>query len=137
VGHSVAGPLHPAARAWFADRIVVAVRGAVTDLKPAAFGHGSFAAPEFVRNRLVGDLGKVDSEFSYALFKQTNGRTAVLGSYSAHATVLSGDVMEFSADYPGYWQRAIEQATGGVAVFLAGGVGGHGQHAPVDGLKGA
>jgi neutral ceramidase len=34
--------------------------------------------------------------------------------------------MEFSADYPGYWQRAVEEANGGMAVFLAGGVGSHG-----------
>jgi hypothetical protein len=47
--------------------------------------------------------------------------------------VLSSDVMEFSGDYPGYWQRAVEQATGGMAVFLAGGVGSHG---PVAGAKG-
>ena len=50
---------------------------------------------------------------------------AVLGSYAAHDTVLSGDMMEFSAGYPGCWQRAVEQATGGTAVFLAGGVGSH------------
>src|SRR5436190_9867183 len=105
VGESFAGGFQPGSRVWFADRIVSAVRDAIADLKPASFGHGSFAAPQFVRNRLVGDLGKVDPEFSYALLKQTNGRTAVMGSYSAHATVLSGDVMEFSADYPGAWQR--------------------------------
>ena len=58
--------------------------------------------------------------------KQNNGKLGVLGSYSAHATVLSGDVMEFSADYPGWWQRTVEEATGGTAVFLAGGVGSHG-----------
>ena len=42
-------------------------------------------------------------------------------------------MMEFSADYPGYWQRAVEQATGGMAVFLAGGVG---SHSPVPGGSG-
>ncbi|HEU0038521.1 MAG TPA: hypothetical protein VFR76_04545, partial [Verrucomicrobiae bacterium] len=99
----------------------------------AAFGHGAFAAPEFVRNRLVGELGKVDPEFSFAVLKQKGGKLAVLGSYAAHATVLSSDMMEFSADYPGCWQRAVEQATGGTAVFLAGGIG---SHSPVAGEKG-
>ena len=66
-----------------------------------------------------------------------DGRVAVLGSYAAHATVLSGAMMEFSADYPGYWQRSVEQSTGGLAVFLAGGVGSHGPAAGEGGLKGA
>ncbi|MEO6034405.1 MAG: neutral/alkaline non-lysosomal ceramidase N-terminal domain-containing protein [Verrucomicrobiota bacterium] len=123
VAEQFAGKFQPGARTWFADRIVTAVREAVADLKPASIGQGSFSAPEFVRNRLVGDLGKVDPEFSYALLKQMDGRLAVLGSYSAHATILSGNMMDFSADYPGCWQRAMEEATGGTAVFLAGEVG--------------
>ncbi len=133
VAESFAGKFHAGARTWFADRIVAAVREAVADLKPASFGQGAFAAPEFVRNRVVGELGKIDPEFSFITLKQTTGRIAVLGSYAAHATVLSSDLMQFSADYPGYWQRAVEEATGGVALFLAGGVG---SHAPVPGEHG-
>lgn len=133
VAEGFSGKFQAGARIWFADRIVTAIRNAVTDLKPASFGHGSFAAPEFVKNRLVGEVGKVDPEFSYLLLKQTNGRLAVLGSYSAHATVLSANMMEFSADYPGCWERAVEEATGGTAVFLAGEVG---SHSPVPGDKG-
>lgn len=125
VSESFAGKFEPGVRIWFADRIVAAVREAVADLKPAEFGHGSFSAPEYVKNRLVGKLGQVDPEFSYAVLKQNGGRLGVMGSYSAHATVLPSKVMEISADYPGCWQQAIEQATGGVAVFLAGGVGSH------------
>ena len=133
VAEAFAGAFQPGVRTWFADRIVAAVREAVADLKPASWGRGSFAAPEFVRNRLVGGLGQVDPEFSYLVLKQVEGRLAVLGSYSAHATVQSGNMMEFSGDYPGCWQRAVEQATGGLAVFLAGGVG---SHSPVPGEGG-
>lgn len=132
VGEAFAGDFNPGARIWFIDCIVTAAKAAFADLQPASHGSGRFEAPEFVRNRLVGELGKVDSEFSYAIFKQNSGRIAVLGSYSAHATVLSAKIMEFSGDYPGYWQRAVEQATGGLAVFLAGAVGSHG---PVPGRK--
>ncbi len=133
VAESFAGGFEPGVRVWFGNCIVAAVREAVADLKPASFGHGRFAATNFVRNRLVGTRGRADPEFSYALLKQDGGKLAVLGSYSAHATVLSGDNMEFSADYPGCWQRAIEQATGGLAVFLAGGVG---SQSPVPGGNG-
>ncbi len=133
VAEAFAGGFQPGARIWFADRIVSAIRDAIADLKPAAFGDGRFAAPEFVRNRLVGELGTVDPEFSFVVVKQNTGKLAVLGSFAAHATVLGGDMMEFSADYPGCWQRAVEQATGGLAVFLTGGCGSHG---PVSGGKG-
>ena len=133
VAESFAGGFQPGAKIWFSDCIVQAVQEAIKDLKPARFGHGRFNASRFVRNRLVGDLGKVDPEFSYAVVEQDAGKVAVLGVYGAHATVLSSDMMEFSADYPGCWQRAVEQATGGVALFLAGGVG---SQSPVPGARG-
>ena len=137
VAEAFAGGFQPGVRIWFAGRIVAAVREAIADLKPAKLGQGRFAAPEFVRNRVVGQLGKVDPEFSYILLRQGGGKTAVLGSYAAHATVLSAEQMEFSADYPGYWQRAVEQANGGLAIFLAGGIGSHSPVPPQHGFAGA
>jgi neutral ceramidase len=133
VAESFAGGFQPEARTWFSDCIVAAVRSALDDFKPARFGHGQFTAPQFIRNRLVGGLGKVDPEFCFAALKQEAGKLAVVGVYGAHATVLSSDMMEFSADYPGYWERAVEQATGGMAMFFAGGVG---SHSPVPGGRG-
>lgn len=137
VGEMFAGKYNRNSPAWFAECLVKAARDAVADLKPAQIGHGSFQAPEFVRNRLVGEQGAVDPEFSYLILKQTGGRTIILGSYSAHATVFSGRMMEFSADYPGYWQRALEQTAGADAIFLAGGVGSHGPRAGEGGETGA
>ena len=67
VGEAFAGGFQPGVRIWFADRVVTAVRIALTNLQPATFGRGSFQAPEFVRNRVIGRLGKVDPEFSYLL----------------------------------------------------------------------
>lgn len=132
VGEAFAGKFDPGARLWFAECLASAARTALADLKPASFGHGRFAAAQYVRNRLVGEVGSVDPDFNFAVVQQTNGATAILGSFSAHATVLSGKVMEFSGDYPGYWQRAIEEKAA-MAVFLAGCVGSHG---PVPGDKG-
>ena len=133
VAEAFAGKFVPGVREWFADRIVVAVRDALADLKPSELGQDRFLAPELVRNRLVGALGKTDPEFSFLVVRQRSGRTAVAGSFAAHATVLGSDVMEFHGDYPGYWQRAVEEATGGLAVFIAGAVG---SHSPVAGAKG-
>ena len=137
VAESFAGGFQPGVRIWFADRIVAAITEAIGDLAPAELGQGRFAAPEFVRNRLVRERGSVDPEFSFLVLKQAGGRVAVLGSYSAHATLLSAAVMQFSGDYPGWWQRAVESATGGPAVFLAGGVGSHGPVTPTRGFEGA
>ena len=132
VAEAFSGEFQPGARVWFSECIVMAVQNALSDLKPALFGHGHFSAPEFIRNRLVGELGSVDPEFSFGVVRQDGGKTAVLGVFGAHATILSAGNMEFSGDYPGYWQRAMEKATGGVALFLAGGVG---SHSPVSGGK--
>ncbi len=123
VAEAFAGPFQPGARVWLAEQIVAAIGAAVADLQPALLAQGCFDAPELIRNRLVGDLGKVDPEFSWLWLRRSGGRGIVLGSYSAHATVLSGNSMLFSADYPGGWQRAVEAATGDAAIFLAGAVG--------------
>jgi hypothetical protein len=66
-----------------------------------------------IRNRLVGDKGAIDDDLYYLALSKDNKPFAFLATYSAHATVLSADNMQFSSDYPGYWQRAVEQATGG------------------------
>jgi hypothetical protein len=137
VAEAFAGGFQPGVREWFADRIVTAVRDALSDLKPASLGQGRFAAPGFVRNRVVGKLGRVDPDFTFMVLKQNEGKIAVLGSYAAHATVLPSELMEFSADYPGSWQRAVEQATGGLAVFLAGSVGSTSPVPPDKGFAGA
>ena len=133
LAESFAGPFQPGAQVWFSDCIVSAVESAIKDLRPARFGQGHFNAAPFIRNRLVGELGKVDPEFNYAVLEQESGKRAVLGVFGAHATILSSDMMQFSADYPGAWQRAVEAASGGMAVFLAGGVG---SHSPVPGTNG-
>jgi neutral ceramidase len=137
VAESFAGSYQPGVRAWFVGRLVSAAQDAIQDLQPASVGHGHFNAANWVRNRLVGEQGQVDPEFSFLLFRQQTGKTAVLGSFAAHATVLSGDMLEFSADFPGCWQRAVEQATGGTAIYLAGGVGSHSPAAPERGFPGA
>jgi neutral ceramidase len=133
VAEAFAGPFLPGMREWMATQIVAAVAAAMRDVRPARAGQGRFEAPEFVRNRLVGELGRVDAEFSFLLVEQAGGGRAVLGSFAAHATVLPSALMAFSGDYPGYWQRAVEAATGGMAMFLAGGMG---SHSPVPGARG-
>jgi neutral ceramidase len=137
VAEAFAGSFQPGARDWFASRIVEATGGALSDIATAEFGHGRLDEPARVRNRLDGKDGAVDSAFDYALVKRTDGKSAVIGSFAAHATVLSSRVMEFSGDYPGYWQRAIESDAGGMAIFLAGAIGSHSPVPAKAGFEGA
>jgi len=132
-----AGPFTPGVREWLADRLVAAADAALADLRPAQLGHGRFRAPGLVRNRLLGPLGRVDPEFSLLVVAQDAGRRGVVGAYAAHATALPGQGMEFAGDYPGTWRRAVEEATGGWALFLAGAMGSHGPVAPARGVEGA
>lgn len=137
VGEAFAGPFRAGIRDWMAQQLAVAVETALDDLSPAALGTGSFAAPDFIRNRLSGGSGVVDPEFALLAVRQMDGDMAVLGSYGAHATVLGASFMQFSGDYPGAWQRGVEEATGGLALFAAGAVGSQAPRAPAGGISGA
>lgn len=137
VAEAFAGPFQPAVRPWLARQLAAAAKAALADLTPAAAGHGSFLAPEFTRNRLLGDQGPTDPEFSLLLVRQSDGDQAIVGSYSAHATVLPGRFLQFSGDYPGFWQQAVERSPRTLAMFLAGGVGSHAPRPPVGGIEGA
>lgn len=136
VAEAFAGGFVPGTRVWMAGQMVKSIVTALADLSPAAAGSGGFEAPEWTRNRLVGDQGRIDPRFSLLAVRQADGDRAVIGAYAAHSTVLSGRVMEFSGDYPGAWQRAVEQGTGGMAVFLSGAVGSHAPKPPEGGMPG-
>ena len=126
IAEMFAGKYNPNVRRWLAQQATAAIRAAVADLQSAQFGHGSFAAPQWVYNRLVGKAGQIDDEFSFVAFRQHDGDFAILGAFAAHATVLDISNMRLSADYPGTWQRAVEQQVPGMAMFFAGAVGSHG-----------
>lgn len=75
---------------WFATQLVAAAGDALGNLQPASLGSGRFHEPDYVRNRLAKDRGRIDDEFSYLMVKQQGGTTGVIGVYNAHATCLPG-----------------------------------------------
>jgi Neutral/alkaline non-lysosomal ceramidase, N-terminal len=123
VGEKFAGKENKNLEKWLVIQIVKAVNQAVSDLQPAEVGSGSFNAACYIRNRLIGDEGTKNDEFSFIFVEQVNGKEAVIGSFSAHATTLGDKNMEISADYPGYWERKAEKTTVDLALFCAGAVG--------------
>jgi hypothetical protein len=126
VGSEFAGQENLRVRQWFARQLESAIIGARDDLRPARIATMSFSAPQYVKNRLVGKLGKVDTEFTFLVLEQENGKKGILGAYAAHATTIGASNMLFSAGYPGYWQNKLEEEGTNVAVFSAGSVGSHG-----------
>ncbi len=125
VGEAFAGEFNAGVVQWLVDRFSQAVIKSVENLQLGQLGVGNFDAADFVANRLVGEKGTKNPEFIFLLAQQHSGQKAILGSFDAHATTLGGDNMLFSGDYPGYWQRKLENAGADMAVFFAGSVGSH------------
>ncbi|MFC2123368.1 neutral/alkaline non-lysosomal ceramidase N-terminal domain-containing protein [Bacteroidota bacterium] len=125
VGESTAGKENPNVITWLIAQYSKAIEYAIDDLKPGRIGTGGFNAPEFNRNRLIKENGEKNSEFVYILISQDEGEKIIIGSFDAHATTLGAWNLEFSADYPGYWQRKLENEIADMAVFFAGSVGSH------------
>ena len=125
VGEEFAGMANPNVVKWLALQFSKAIELAVHDLKPGEIGTGSFEAADYISNRLIGEKGEKDTEFVFLIAQQDAGKKAILGTFDAHTTTLGGWSMEFSADYPGYWQRRLESQGFDMAVFFAGSVGSH------------
>lgn len=123
IGEAFGGKANPAIQVWLVNCFIKSVELAVKDLAKSTLTTGSFDAAIFSRNRLIGELGTKNSDFSYLLVNQTGKRKAVIGTFSAHSTTLGDKNMEFSADYPGYWSRKMEAASYDVALFCAGSLG--------------
>ncbi len=100
---------------------VEAIQTARAARGPASIASGGVEVPEFVRNRARDSA--VDPELLYLAVRRETGEECWVASYAAHATVLGSDNMKFSADYPGYLVRALEQDPSRFAMFLAGAVG--------------
>ncbi|MEZ0483754.1 neutral/alkaline non-lysosomal ceramidase N-terminal domain-containing protein [Fibrella aquatica] len=115
------------------NTILAALLKAKTDLQPTTVGYGQVNAPEFVYNRL--DRTKpVDPFFRLLQLKRTDGKTATLLTYPAHATLINIFSYQYlSRDWPGRVVDGIEQETGGFALALAGAVGSMGPNGPPTG----
>ena len=125
VGKEFAGESNPNVADWLVRQFSRAIENAVEDLQPGQIGSGSFDVPQLISNRLMGEMGEENSEFVFISANQSSGRKALLGSFDAHATTLGSWNMQFSGDYPGYWQRKLEREGIDMAVFFAGSVGSH------------
>ena len=123
IGEQFAGKENKNVQRWLVIQIAKAVTSAIEDLRAAKIGSGSFGAAAYTRNRLIGESGTKNDDFSFISVEQTDHKKAIIGSYSAHSTTLGSGNMEFSADYPGYWERKMEQTSADLAIFCGGSEG--------------
>ncbi len=107
---------------WLGLKTAEVILKAAGDLKRAEIATGNFDAGQFTRNRLIGKLGTKNDDFSYIFLKQKEGKAGIIGSFSAHPTILGSENMEISAEYPGYWARKMKDSVD-FAMFLAGSMG--------------
>jgi hypothetical protein len=119
----VAGRHRDGVERWIAQQIEASIRKALADLKPAEMGESWVDIPEMTVNRTAGE-GPPHGGFPILAFRQDGQSPIVLGSYAAHPVIMSSGNLEYSGDYPGAWQRAMERRGFAHAVFMAGPVGG-------------
>lgn len=125
VGKSFGGDYNPEVVEWLGTKIATLVKNALADQRPATFASGYIRVPDLVRNRIIGETGRLNDKLDLLSFVQDNGKKATIGAYSAHATVIGTFNDRFSGDYPGYFQRHLEADGTDLALFFAGTVGSH------------
>lgn len=100
------------------DRLSKVVEDANAALAPAKLGWGLAQAPGLSHNRRK-DGGPTDPDLGVVEVTDREGHVrAVLANFTAHPTILGDENMKVSADYPGAFQRILEERLGGGAVVL-------------------
>jgi neutral ceramidase len=113
----------------FADALVTVVGEALHDLAPATVSYGEGSAAFAMNRRLPTPTGvknspypegPVDHRVPVLKIVDRSGKIrAILFAYACHNTTLGGDIYQFSGDYAGYAQAALEKEhPGATALFM-------------------
>lgn len=107
------------------DGIVAAILEADAKLVPARLAAGVVKLNGFNRNRHTKFEPKpVDQDLGVIRLDDTNGQPlVVIVNFTAHPTMIAGEVLQFSADYVGALKTTVEKEFGGQAVFMQGAAG--------------
>ncbi|MCI0393030.1 MAG: neutral/alkaline non-lysosomal ceramidase N-terminal domain-containing protein [Acidobacteria bacterium] len=113
------------------DKVVALIGSAIRDLSPAKLSFGSSKA-QFAMNRRqlsngrmiigVNPDGVVDRDVPVLRVESSQGKLrGIVFGYACHNTTLTGEFYQFSGDYAGFAQEAIEKANPGVmSLFVTG-----------------
>lgn len=123
VGELSTGEFHQNRVAWLAERFTRLINTALADLRPAQMATDHFQRPDLIRNRIIGDTGRLNPNMDLVAFQRDDGKKAVIGVFSAHPTSIATWNNLISGDYPGYYQRWLEAHGYDLALFFAGTMG--------------
>ncbi len=125
VGRLIAGKYKNRIIEDLTAKTLAAIKQADAGKETATFGFGQYYAGELVYHR-ISKQGSTDPWLRVFLIRQQSGKTAVITSFSAHATILPSRQYALSRDYPGALVDTLEKhPTIDFAAFCAGGVGSH------------
>ncbi|PCE64737.1 neutral/alkaline non-lysosomal ceramidase N-terminal domain-containing protein [Sediminicola luteus] len=110
---------------WLGQQFSKVILAALDDLKPSKMGYGHTKIPQLIRNRIIGETGRLHDQLDVVRLEQIGGKKGIIGIFGAHATSISTWNSEFSGDYPGAYQRALLQKGWDHSQFFAGTVGSH------------
>ena len=144
--HNHGGPVSMAGRLAIAadpaylvrleDACVVTIDRAYASRRPATVTVGQAGDPDVARNRRHPG-GPVDSSLQLLKIRDADGAMiALVTAYACHPVVLGADNRLWTADYPHFVRKALEEAyPGAVALFMTGCAGdantGHSAHASI------
>ena len=130
--HNHAGPaglrggmfsqLDEALAGTLAQRVCAAIEEAAGSLQPATLKLGSASVDTISMNRRHPD-GPTDPLLRVLLVDGEAGPIATVLNFACHATVLSGENLMLSAEFPGVACRLLQQQTGAPALYLQGACG--------------
>jgi hypothetical protein len=106
-----------------AKKMADGMRAAKSASLSAGISYFEIPADWYVFNHLSGNAAK-DGNIRGLTFECKDQSKIMLVTYSAHATLLSGNYTTLSADYPGQLVRELEKEVD-FAIFLSGMVGSH------------
>lgn len=104
------------------DKISAAIGESYESRRPATLKLGSAQLDTISMNRRHPDW-PIDPTLRVLLVDSENGPIATLLNFACHATVMTGENLLLSAEFPGAACRLIQQGTGAPAVYLNGACG--------------
>lgn len=104
-------------------KIVDLVAGLPSELRPARFAHSSTTVTGISFNRQDRTHDHDEELVVIGVESESGDAVATVVNYAMHAVVLGGSYMLYSADFPGQANRRVEQARGGVSLYLQGACG--------------
>jgi len=102
---------------------VLSLEHSLSTLDTATLSYRKISVSDFVTNRLI-ENDPIDPYIRELRIEKLSGETASLLTFSAHSTMLPGNYMGLSGDYPFYLTKLREQEVD-FSMFASGTVGSH------------